>query len=314
MKYGFGVDLGGTTVKLAFFDREGKLLDKWEIVTRTENNGENILPDIAAALDTYMKEHNIQKTDVAGVGIGVPGPVRADGTVNRCVNLGWGVFNIEKTLESLTGLPVKAGNDANVAALGECWKGGGQGCENMVMATLGTGVGGGIVLGGKVIPGAHGAGGEIGHLTMERDETESCGCGKRGCVEQYCSATGVVRLAKKYLESCDTPSSLRGIENLSCKDVFDAAAQKDAAAQAVLEQVYDYMGRFLSDICCVVDPEVIVLGGGVSKAGQPLLDGVKRHYDKYAFHACRETQFALATLGNDAGVYGACKMILDEVR
>ena len=314
MKYGFGVDLGGTTVKLAFFDREGKLLDKWEIVTRTENNGENILPDIAAALDTYMKEHNIQKADVAGVGIGVPGPVRADGTVNRCVNLGWGVFNIEKTLESLTGLPVKAGNDANVAALGECWKGGGQGCENMVMATLGTGVGGGIVLGGKVIPGAHGAGGEIGHLTMERDETESCGCGKKGCVEQYCSATGVVRLAKKYLENCDTPSSLRGIENLSCKDVFDAAAQKDAAAQAVLEQVYDYMGRFLSDICCVVDPEAIVLGGGVSKAGQPLLDGVKRHYDKYAFHACRETKFTLATLGNDAGVYGACKMILDEVR
>lgn len=314
MKYGFGVDLGGTTVKLAIFDTCGNLLHKWEIPTRTENNGENILPDIAKAIDTYMKEKDIRKEDVVGVGIGVPGPVRADGTVNRCVNLGWGVFNIEKTMESLTGLPTKAGNDANVAALGECWKGGGQGCENMVMATLGTGVGGGIVLGGKVIPGSHGAGGEIGHLTMEREETDTCGCGKKGCVEQYCSATGVVRLAKKYLAGCDTPSPLRQIQELTCKDVFDAAAEKDVAAQAVLEQVYDYLGRFLGDICCVVDPEVIVLGGGVSKAGQPLLDGVRRYYDKYAFHACKETRFALATLGNDAGVYGAVKLILDAAK
>lgn len=312
MKYGFGVDLGGTTVKLAVFDTEGTLLHKWEIPTRRSNDGENILPDIAASIDTYIKDNGIDKASVAGIGIGVPGPVRADGTVNRCINLGWGVFNIEKALEALTGLPVKAGNDANVAALGECWKGGGQGCENMVMATLGTGVGGGIVLGGKVIPGSHGAGGEIGHLTMEREETDACGCGKHGCVEQYCSATGVVRLAKKYLENCDTPSPLRSIENLVCKDVFDAAKEKDAAAEDILEQVYDYMGRFLGDICCVVDPEVIVLGGGVSKAGQMLLDGVRRYYDKYAFHACRETRFALATLGNDAGVYGACKLILDK--
>ena len=314
MLYGFGVDLGGTTVKLAFFDGEGALLHKWEIPTRTENDGENILPDIAASIDTYIKDHGIDKASVAGIGIGVPGPVRADGTVNRCINLGWGVFNIEKALQDLTGLPVKAGNDANVAALGECWKGGGQGCENMIMATLGTGVGGGIVLGGKVIPGSHGAGGEIGHLTMERDETDTCGCGKHGCVEQYCSATGVVRLAKKHLENCDIPSPLRGIENLTCKDIFDAAKEKDVAAQEILEQVYDYLGRFLGDICCVVDPEVIVLGGGVSKAGQMLLDGVRRYYDKYAFHACRETRFALATLGNDAGVYGACKLILDGVR
>ena len=314
MQYGFGVDLGGTTVKMAFFDGEGNLLDKWEIVTRTENDGQNILPDIAASINTYIMEKNVDKASVAGVGIGVPGPVRADGTVNRCINLGWGVFNIEKALADLTGLPVKAGNDANVAALGECWKGGGQGCENMVMATLGTGVGGGIVLGGKVIPGTHGAGGEIGHLTMEREEPETCGCGKHGCVEQYCSATGVVYLAKKYLKNCETPSPLRQIPALTAKDVFDAAKEKDVAAQAILEQVYDYMGRFLGDICCVVDPEVIVLGGGVSKAGQMLLDGVRPYFEKYAFHACRETKFALATLGNDAGVYGAVKLIFDAVK
>lgn len=312
MQYGFGVDLGGTTVKLAFLNRQGDILDKWEILTRTENDGSFILPDIAQAVDTYLKEKGISKTEVIGIGIGVPGPVHADGTVNRCINLGWGVFNVEKTLESLTGLPVKAGNDANVAALGECWKGGGQGCENMVMATLGTGVGGGIIIGGKIVPGAHGAGGEIGHLVLNREETESCGCGKCGCVEQYCSATGIVRLAKKQLQSTSAPSSLRGFENLTCKDIFDEAAAGDEEAKAVLQQVYNYMGEFLANISCVADPEVIVLGGGVSKAGQPLLDGVQKAFVPRVFHACRQTKFALATLGNDAGVCGAFKLILDE--
>ncbi len=314
MKYGFGVDLGGTTVKLAFFDKDGTILDKWEIPTRTENAGEKILPDIAEAIKGYIAQKNIEKADLLGVGIGVPGPIDASGTVNRCVNLGWGVFNIQKTLEGLTGLPVKAGNDANVAALGECWKGGGQGCENMVMATLGTGVGGGIILGGKVIHGTHGAGGEIGHLTLNRDETESCGCGKKGCVEQYCSATGIVRLAKKHMEKSQAPSSLRAIEKLTCKDVFDASAAGDAVAAEILQLVYSYMSEFLSNICCVVDPEMIVLGGGVSKAGKPLLEGVQKAFQEKAFHACKETKFSLAQLGNDAGVYGAFKLILDEVK
>lgn len=310
MQYGFGVDLGGTTVKIAFFDKEGTILHKWEIPTRTDGGGENILPDIAGAIEGYITKNNIDRKDLLGIGIGVPGPIDASGTVNRCVNLGWGVFNIQKALEKLTGLPVKAGNDANVAALGECWKGGGQGCENMIMATLGTGVGGGIIVGGKVIPGAHGAGGEIGHLTLNRDETESCGCGKKGCVEQYCSATGIVRLAKKQLEATAAPSSLRKVENFTCKDVFDASAAGDALAAEVLEQVYSYMSEFLSNICCVVDPEMIVLGGGVSKAGKPLLEGVQKAFAEKAFHACKETKFSLATLGNDAGVYGAFKLIL----
>ena len=231
--------------------------------------------------------------------------------MNKCINLGWGVFNIEKELSGLTGLPVKAGNDATVAALGECWKGGGQGCDNMVFATLGTGVGGGIVVGGSVIHGIHGAGGEIGHMVLNRNETEPCGCGKRGCVEQYCSATGIVRIAKQFLAKCDTPSVLCGIENLTCKDVFDAGAEKDPLAMEILEQVYAYMGEFLANICNVVDPEYVVLGGGVSKAGQPLLEGAKRHFDKWVFHGVSGVKFALATLGNDAGAYGAFKLILN---
>ena len=257
MKFGFGVDLGGTTVKLAYFDENGTMLDKWEIPTDRSDSGSRILPDIAAAVKGYIINNSINADTLLGIGIGVPGPVLPDGTVNKCINLGWGVFNIEKELSDLTGLPVKAGNDATVAALGECWKGGGQGCENMVFATLGTGVGGGIVVGGKVIHGVHGAGGEIGHLVLNRNETETCGCGKRGCVEQYCSATGIVRIAKQFLEKSDAPSVLRDKENLTCKDVFDAGAGKDALALEILEQVYAYMGEFLANICNVVDPEYV---------------------------------------------------------
>ena len=310
MKYGFGVDLGGTTVKIAYFEENGTMLHKWEIPTITANGGELILPDIAASIMQYMHENKIPNEDIIGIGIGVPGPVNNEGVVNKCINLGWGVFNIHQTLGNLTGFRVVAGNDATVAALGECWMGGGQGSKNVVFVTLGTGVGGGIVIDGKVVNGVHGAGGEIGHMVLNRHETEKCNCGKPGCVEQYCSATGIVRMAKRYLAANDAPSALRSVENLTCKDIFDASAAGDSAAAEILEQVYAYMGEFLANICNVVDPDVVVLGGGVSKAGAPLLEGVKRHFDKWVFHGAKEVRFELATLGNDAGAYGAFKLVL----
>lgn len=303
MQYGFGVDLGGTTVKLAFLDTQGNMLDKWEIPTDKTDGGNRILPDIAAAVNGYIEEKKISRESLVGVGIGVPGPVRPDGTVGGCVNLGWGEKAVAQELSQLTGLPVKAGNDATVAALGECWKGAGAGYQNMIFATLGTGVGGGIVVGGNVLHGAHGAAGEIGHVTVERNETECCGCGRKGCIEQYGSATGIVRLAKKA-------GVLSGKEDLTCKDVFDAAAQGDEAAKAVLEQVYGYLGEFFANLSCVTDPEVIVLGGGVSKAGKALLDGVEKAYQARCFSGVRQVRFALATLGNDAGAYGAFKLVL----
>ena len=311
MRYGFGIDVGGTTVKLAFFDESGDLLHKWEIPTDTSDSGSRILPDIAAAVDRYLTEYSIEKESVIGIGIGVPGPVNSRGVVNKCVNLGWGVFNIAESLSQLTGLPVKAGNDANVAALGEYWKGGGEGCENMIMATLGTGVGGGIVIGGQVLHGAHGSGGEIGHLVLNRDETEACGCGKRGCVEQYCSATGLSTLAKRQLAATDAPSSLRSVEKIMAKDVFDAAAAGDSIALAAREQYFAYLGEFLANLSCVIDPEVIVLGGGVCKAGSVLLEGIEPYFHKYVFHAASAVRFAIAKLGNDAGAYGAFKLALD---
>ena len=312
MRYGFGIDLGGTTVKIAYFDEEGTLLHKWEIPTVTAGGGSRILPDIAAAVTGYLEENRIGRESVIGIGIGVPGPVDGKGVVNKCVNLGWGVFNIQQELSALTGLPVRAGNDANVAALGEAWKGGGNGCDNMIMATLGTGVGGGIIIDGRPVSGVHGAGGEIGHLVLDPEETEKCGCGKRGCAEQYCSATGVVRVAKRHLDAREQDSILRYAENLTCKEIFDAGKSGDALALEILEQVYEYLGRFLANVCGVVDPEVVVIGGGVSRAGQMLVDGAKKYFDRYIFHASSSIRFALASLGNDAGAYGAFKLVLDE--
>ena len=311
MRYGFGVDLGGTTVKIAYFDEQGTMIAKWEIPTVTANGGKAILPDIAASIRQYIEQKTIDPATIIGVGIGVPGPVSSKGVVNKCINLGWGVFNIAEELSNLVGFPVKAGNDANVAALGEFWKGGGQGCDNMVFVTLGTGVGGGIVVEGRLLHGAHGSGAEIGHLVLKRDETIPCNCGKYGCVEQYCSATGIVRLAKEAMEGVTELSRLHRANPLTCKDIFDAGKAGDPLALQVLDQYYAYLGEFLANICCVVDPDAVVLGGGVSKAGQMLLDGTRPYFDKYVFHAASGAKFALASLGNDAGAYGAFKLALD---
>ena len=306
----FGVDVGGTSVKLGYFTIEGVLLDKWEIPTRTENGGVNVLPDIAASVKVKMEEKGLSADDVEGVGLGVPGPVKDDGTVIKCVNLGWGVFNAADELSSLLGVKVKVGNDANIAALGEMWMGGGKGHSSIVTITLGTGVGGGIILNGKMLSGVNGAGGEIGHMTLDTEETAVCNCGKCGCLEQYASATGIVRLAKKALGGSDQASSLRNVENLTAKDVFDAAKQGDELAGEQVEELGKKLGLACANIACVVDPELFVIGGGVSRAGQIILDVTEKYFRKYAFHACRETGFALAVLGNDAGIYGGARSVL----
>ena len=313
-EYAFGIDLGGTTAKIGLFTTAGALLEKWEVPTDTSNAGEHILGNLAKAVKDKMQENGITAEQVEGVGIGVPGPVLDSSVVPIvCANLGgWGQRNVSAQLSGLLdGLKVLVGNDANVAALGEFWKGGGQGCDNMVFVTLGTGVGGGIVVEGKLLHGAHGSGAEIGHLVLNRDETVPCNCGKRGCVEQYCSATGIVRLAKRHLDSTDAPSSLRTLKNLTCKDIFDAGKAGDKEALIILDRYYAYMGEFLGDVCTTVDPEVVVIGGGVSKAGQVLIDGILPYFHKYVFHAASGARFTLASLGNDAGAYGAFKLALD---
>ena len=308
--YCAGIDVGGTTVKLGLFQTDGALLDKWEIPTDKAENGSKILPDIASSLKEKMKEKNISIEDLEGAGIGVPGPVRENGTVPSCVNIGWGEMDVKKEMEALMSVPVSVGNDANVAALGEMWQGGAKGYENVLLVTLGTGVGGGLIIRGHIVAGSHGAGAEIGHLTVDTSEEEACNCGRKGCLEYYASATGAVRLAKRAMAKTNEPSSLRGKEDLTAKDVFDAAKAGDALAVKVEAEYFDRLGFGLSIISTVCDPDIIVLGGGVSKAGERLVQGVQEAFVRYAFHACKETRFALAKMGNDAGIYGSAKMVL----
>ena len=309
-KYAFGVDVGGTTCKIGFFETDGRLIDKWEIKTNKENGGASILSDVAQAIEGKLTEKGISRNDVQGIGVGVPGPVKNDGVVHRCVNVGWGVVNVEKELGDLTGLKVKAGNDANVAALGEMWQGAAKGCRDVIMVTLGTGVGGGIIVDGHVVAGYNGAGGEIGHITVNHDEIEPCNCGQYGCLEQYTSATGIVRMAKRKLAKTQDATKLRDYKDITAKDIFDVAKEGDEVALGLVDEVGEILGSTLSNIACVTNPEVIVIGGGVSKAGQILIDTIQKHFKESCFHACRDTRFELAQLGNDAGIYGAMQLII----
>ena len=314
-EYAFGIDLGGTTAKVGLFTTSGALLEKWEVPTDTSNAGEHILENLADAIHAKMAEKEITSEQVEGVGIGVPGPVLDSRVVPIiCANLGgWGERNVSAQLSGLLdGMKVLVGNDANVAALGEIWMGAAKGCRSAVMVTLGTGVGGGVIVNGKVIDGTHGAGGEIGHITVNRHETAACGCGKHGCLEQYSSATGVVRCMKKLLdENPDTPCTLRGTE-FAAKDVFDAARSGDALATREVDEMTDTLGMALATIAATVDPEMFMVGGGVSRAGEVLFAPLREHFKVYAFKSCRETPIVPAILGNDAGIYGSVRLIVGE--
>lgn len=311
-KYCFGVDVGGTTVKLGLFTLEGDIVDKWEITTRKEQDGKYILSDVAKAMKEKLQERNIKKENVKGVGIGVPGPITEDGTVLTCVNLGWGVFNVAEELKRLTGFDnVKVNNDANVAALGEMWQGGGKGYKNLIVITLGTGIGGGVIYDGKVLTGVRGVAGEIGHITVDYNEPDACNCGKRGCLEQFASATGIVKEAKRALAN-NHNSSLDKIGNLTAKDIFDEAKKGDELALSLVDQLGKHLGIVASHVAAVIDPEAFIIGGGVSKAGTMLTDVIKKHYESNVMYALKGKEFNLATLGNDAGIYGSAKMIIDE--
>lgn len=311
-EYIYGVDIGGTSVKMGLFDKEGEMIEKWEIPTRKENAGAEILPDIAKSMEEKNQEKSIQVEDILGIGVGVPGPITEDGRVLKCANLGWGIFSVAEKVRELTGVEkVKVGNDANVATLGEQWRGGGRGFDSIVMVTLGTGVGGGVILNGRILTGANGAAGEIGHLPVEAGETRTCGCGKKGCLEQYSSATGLMRRAREAVEHTDTPSMMRDYEQLTGKEIFDAYKAGDALASEVVEEFAEYLGLGLAQVAQVVDPQAFVIGGGVSKNGPVVAEIVKEKYKKNVMFALQETEFRLAELGNDAGMYGAVRMVLE---
>lgn len=307
----FGVDIGGTSVKIGLFHCDGTLVDKWEIKTRKEEQGKYILSDVAESVLKKMEEKNLNREQILGIGLGVPGPVQKDSIICVSVNLGWGVLNVAEELSGLTGFPVKAANDANAAALGEMWQGGGKGYQNIVMVTLGTGVGGGIILNGQIVSGEHGAAGEIGHMTIEPREQEVCNCGKKGCLEQFASATGIVRMAKKMSKEYKENSVLKNQKEISAKSVLDGAKDGDVLCIQIMDQVAYYLGWALANVSVVMDPQAFVIGGGVSKAGDFLIEKIKQSYQKNAFSTSIEATFTIAKLGNDAGIYGAAKLIVE---
>ena len=305
-----GIDIGGTTVKIGIFTTEGTLLEKWEVPTRTEEDGKYILGDIAASIKEKTAEWNMPLADFLGAGMGLPGPVEADGHIPFCVNLGWKEGNPQEELTELLGIPVKSGNDANVAALGEMWQGGGRGYKDLVMVTLGTGVGSGIILGEQMRAGVKGVAGEIGHMHIMEEETERCNCGGYGCLEQAASATGIVRVATRMMEAEETLSTLRAIENLTAKDVLDAAKAGDELALASINKSMRYLGWAMASVTMVIDPEAYIIGGGVSKAGTFLTDMIQKYHDVLSPMSTQKAKVVLAELGNDAGIYGAARLVL----
>ncbi len=312
-QYIYGVDIGGTSVKMGLFDEKGDMVEKWEIVTRKEDQGSQILPDIAASIADKNNEKGIGASDILGIGMGVPGPITEDGRVLKCANLGWGIFSVAEEMARLTGVAkVRVGNDANVAALGEQWRGGGRGFLNIVMVTLGTGVGGGIILNGKILTGTNGAAGEIGHIKVNPQETRVCGCGGKGCLEQYSSATGITRRTLELLERGGKPSYFDRFrrEEISGKEIFDAYLAKDETGRQVVGEFAAYLGMGLANVAAVIDPDAFVIGGGVSKNGPVVIDVIREEYEKNVMFALKGKEFRLAELGNDAGMYGAVRMIL----
>lgn len=309
-RYCYGVDIGGTGIKIGLFDTEGNILNKWIIPTRKTDNGKDVLRDVADFMLINIKEQGLTKEQIIGVGVGIPGPVKDNGDVLELANLGLGYFNLEDEISSMTGLKVKAGNDANVAALGEQWKGIGKGYKNMVFITLGTGVGGGVIHNGMIIAGSGGAGGEIGHFPVNINEEELCGCGKQGCLEQYASATGVVRLARQALKRTTKISLLSAEEEITSKLVFDYAKLGDELALEIVDEACRYLGIALAGVAQVVDPEAFVIGGGVSKAGDILIRHIKKHYVSNVMNALKDREFLIASLGNDAGIYGCARLVL----
>ena len=304
--YKFGVDVGGTTVKIGLFSGDGKLEEKYEIATDKSDQGAHIIEHIAAKLDEIIAEKSYGILDCMGVGIGLPGPVDR-GMILGCVNLGWGIFSIvEEFSKAFHNVPVYAGNDANIAALGEYVAGAGKGMKNMMMVTLGTGVGGGIIIDGRILEGANGGAGEIGHIPVNPQEQDTCGCGKKGCLEQYASATGIVRIAEKLRKENGNTALLAGC---TAKQVFDYAKEGDELAMQAVEELGRYLGLALASCACVLNPEGIVIGGGVSRAGKILLDVTEKNFQTYVFKPCRNVKFSLAELGNDAGIYGAAAMV-----
>ncbi|MGG0176225.1 ROK family glucokinase [Gottfriedia acidiceleris] len=309
-----GVDLGGTSIKLALLTNNGEFIDKWEVPTDKSDSGKHIPKTITIAIEEKLKQMDKTKEDIAGIGIGAPGSVRLeDGLIFAAVNLGWVNFPLKEILENESGIPVIVDNDANIAAVGEMWKGAGNGAKDVVMVTLGTGVGGGVIVNGDVAHGISGSAGEIGHITVQLENGVLCNCGKTGCLETISSATGIARIANEKLQNTTKETILKEMSNdspITAKDVFEAYSNGDEVAEEIVNHVMRYLALVLAGVGNTLNPENIIIGGGVSNAGEMLLKPLKKYFDEFAFTTVREsTKLSIAKLGNDAGAIGAAYLV-----
>ena len=311
-QYYIGIDVGGTSVKEGLFDEDGNLLAKASVPTPPIVDAAGFAA-VTEAIDQVVAKAQIPRAFVAGIGLAVPCPIPASGDAKVKANIAINLPELRVAIQKhCPDAVVKYENDANAAAMGEAWLGSAKGVQNVVMVTIGTGVGGGVIVNGDVVSGVVGAGGEIGHMCLNPAEERTCGCGGHGHLEQYSSATGVVRCMKKLLdENPDTSCTLRGTD-FAAKDVFDAARAGDALAAREVDEMTDTLGMALASIASTTDPEMFMVGGGVARAGDVLFNPLREHFKTYAFSSCRETPIVAATLGNDAGIYGAVRLIVGE--
>ncbi|MCG5252925.1 ROK family glucokinase [Brevibacillus agri] len=315
-----GVDVGGTAIKIALITPDGELVAKTHEPTPVADGEDGVLRKIAEMTRVLLHKHGYAPEQVSGIGVGIPGPIDAqNGIVMQAVNLHWTKpVLLKQKLEALTGRPVAVDNDANAAALGEMWQGAGQGAQDLVLITIGTGVGGGVILNGKVVHGMNGVGGEIGHITMTPDSGALCNCGKTGCLETYTSATAIIREGHLAAENGTSPylaSVLAEKGKLGAKDVFEAAVAGDVAALAIADQVALYLGLALSHLAIVLNPAKFVIGGGVAAAGDFLFSRIRDAFARFVpfAYVVEATEIVAATLGNDAGVYGAGWLIRSQM-
>ncbi|WP_085991904.1 ROK family glucokinase [Oceanobacillus senegalensis] len=312
-----GADIGGTTIKLGFINMEGDILHKWQIPTKTANNGASIITDIWESVLTNLSEQNLRKEAVLGIGIGAPGFINSEtGLVYEAINIGWKNVDLAKELQNMSGLPVFVQNDANIAALGENWIGAGNHSFNMIAVTLGTGVGGGVIVNGSILNGENGMAGEIGHIKVDPNGIP-CNCGGIGCLETICSATGIARQGMDAV-TLNTRSNLASYYNktgnISAKDILELAKSGDETCLHIVQHTTNILGMALANMASLNNPSKIIIGGGVSKAGTFLLDYITDSFKRHAIPKISETcEIKLAQLGNDAGMIGGAYLVKKNV-
>lgn len=316
-KFIIAIDLGGTSAKMGVLNDNAEIIDRWSVETDISQEGTLIVPNIIQSIHGFLNRENISIDDIKGIGLGTPGTINhEEGTVVSAYNLNWRtVQHVRDQFQEAFPVPFFMDNDANVAALGEQWQGAGEQADNVVMVTLGTGVGGGVVIDGQLVHGINQAAGEIGHMTIEFHDPIDCTCGKKGCLETVASATGAVNLATKHINDFSGQSELKSMvergDEVSAYSIFQKAEEEqDEYALYIVDLYVDYLGRALSHIANTLNPANIIIGGGVSGSGEFLRSRVEKYFKEYSFSQIRETsKVVIAKLGNDAGMFGAAQIV-----